>query len=374
MLNRLSLLAFLGFAAPLISGTVLPIVGSDPSQVAIYQKVLTDQERLDPFAKDGRARSIAVTGFSPLSACRRHKLQPYMPPTTAGFEDEKFAAYGLPNGTFRSLYLDTCTLGETPKSGSLPLVLFSGALATSRTLYNGLLQSVAAKGYLVISIDHPYDADIVELSNGTVVTGVDISDDELEAALKTRTEDIAFVYNQVLQRSLLNEIFPKYRTGRNAPKTAVLGHSFGGAAAASTLKQIASIKGGINLDGTMFGDVLKTGFDRPFMLVGHENKTQATDPSWKAVWANLKGWKKEFEVKRSAHYGFSDLPLIASTLGLQDKLPSEVEQVLGSIEGRRMTKLTVDLVVAFLDMVLKSRSQDRFACIGKEFPEVVEAN
>ncbi|KAL5376646.1 hypothetical protein DPSP01_010316 [Paraphaeosphaeria sporulosa] len=236
-----------------------------------------------------------------------------------------------------------------------------------------MLQSVAAAGYFVVSVDHPYDADIVEFPDNATIIGVDISDAELGDALATRVEDITFLYRELANPSLRNMLLPTHRHSGGIPKTAIVGHSFGGAAAALTLKQLPYLRGGVNIDGSMFGSVLETGLDRPFMLIGHENKTQETDPSWKTVWPQLKSWKKEIEVKGAAHYSFSDLPLITSVLGLQEKLPADIEQVLGSIEGHRMMKLTVTYVTAFLNMVLKSGSEKEFSRADTIFSEVVKA-
>jgi hypothetical protein len=47
---------------------------------------------------------------------------------------------------------------------------------------------------------------------------------------------------------------------------------------------------------------------------GHENKTQETDSSWKAVWSKLIRWKREFEIKKAAHYSFLGLPLVTEVL------------------------------------------------------------
>jgi dienelactone hydrolase len=317
-----------------------------------------------------------VSSFYPTTQCRRKKIEPYMPPATASFMDTKFGAYGLPNGSFQSLGLETCA---TPakrgacSQGSLPIVLFSGALATSRHLYNAMLQNIAATGYVVLSIDHPYDADMVEFPDGTIVTGVDLeSDAEVELALNTRVADIEFVSKQMKNTSAIEELLPGYTRVKTAANMAVVGHSLGGAAAASAMVKMASLKGGVNLDGSMFGPVLTTGFNGPFMLMGHENKTQETDPSWKSIWPRLTGWKKEFEVKHSAHYSFSDLSLVISALGLDGKLPAEVGELLGSIEGRRMTNLTTTFVAAFLDMMLKGGREGAFSKAGDQFSEVSE--
>ncbi|KAJ4377670.1 hypothetical protein N0V83_000498 [Neocucurbitaria cava] len=359
-----------------VSTTQLPVVGPGHFEVTFTEFSLTDTNRLDPFAKDGRPRSIMASAYSPSPACQNKRQAPYMPPATAAFQDDKFAVYGLPNGTLKSLTMGTCdkvTKSNSCSPKGFPLVFFSGALGTSRLLYNSMCQSIAAGGYIVVSLDHPYDADIVEFPDGTIITAANISSDaDIELAVATRADDIAFVYRQLGNTSLTDKFFPGYPHRNRLYNTAIVGHSLGGAAAAAAMLQIPSLRGGVNLDGTMFGPVVTKGFDRPFLLLGHENKTQNTDPSWKATWPKLTRWKKEFEVKGAAHYSFSDLPLITSALGLQEHLPAEVEQVLGRLEGHRMMDITVTYVTAFLDFLLKSGSEKKLQQASRDFAEVVQ--
>ena len=301
-----------------------------------------------------------------------------MPPLTAEFQNEKFAAYGLPDNSFVTLDLETCNSTAPPKNCSpphFPLVLFSGALATSRLLYSGILQSVAAAGFAVVSLDHPYDADFVEFPDGTNITAVDLSTDaDIELALTTRVQDVAFLYRQLSNASSATRLFPGYLSPqKKMPRTAMIGHSLGGATVAAAMLHLPDIRGGLNLDGSMFGPVLETGLNRPFMLLGHENKTRATDPSWKAIWPKLSEWRAEFEVKGAAHYSFSDLPLVTAALGLQALLPEGVGEVLGTVEGHRMQNITVAYITAFLEKVLKSGSDKGFKQASLEYPEVVKA-
>ncbi|KAH7094672.1 hypothetical protein FB567DRAFT_510806 [Paraphoma chrysanthemicola] len=240
-------------------------------------------------------------------------------------------------------------------------------------LYNSMLQSIAAAGFLVVSIDHPYDADIVEFPDGTTITGLDLNTDaDIELTLTTRADDVAFLFKQSTNTSIISKLFAEYGQAGCGRKTAFIGHSLGGATAAAAILQVPSVRGGLNLDGSMFGPVLETGLDRPFMLIGHENKTQATDPSWKTIWPKLTGWKREVEVEGAAHYSFSDLPLLTAVLGLQESLPAEVGEVLGTVKGHRMMNLTVTYVTGFLDMVLKSGSGDFLGDIDGDFSEVIE--
>ncbi|PVI04065.1 PAF acetylhydrolase family protein [Periconia macrospinosa] len=337
--------------------------------------LLTDLSRVDPFSHNGQARSVMVSSFFPVSDCYKKSLTPYMPPGTGKFTDEKFSAYGLPDQTFQNITIETCEKFRTSSRSSseaLPLVIFSGALGTSRHLYNALLQNVAANGYLVVSIDHPYDADIVEFPDGTIIHGVNISDAEVELALSTRVSDVHFVYQQLQNQKVAGKLFHGHLSRGKLPKTAMFGHSLGGATAASAMPNMSTILGAVNLDGTLFGPVLTHGLDSPLMLIGHENKTRETDPSWTELWPRLRGWKKEYEIKNTAHYSFSDLPLIASVLGIQNQLPLEVKGMIGMMEGKRAMQLTVDYVTAFLDMVLKSSSGNELGKLDKRYIEAVQ--
>ncbi|KZM18520.1 uncharacterized protein EKO05_0002330 [Ascochyta rabiei] len=250
------------------ANAILPIVGTHNFDIAVSFASLTDTERLDPFAKDGRSRRVMLSLFTPVANCRHKRLEPYMWPATAAFENDKFAAYGLPNGSFSALTLETCNETKPPGCSSreqyLPLVLFSGSLAISRLIYSGMLQSITAAGYLVVSIGHPYETDFVEFPEGSIVNGVDIeSDADVELALTTRVADIAFVHRQMGNSSFVNTVLPGSGLGNGCltRKTAVLGHSLGGASAAAAMLAIPSIRCGVNLDGSMFGSVVTSGLN-----------------------------------------------------------------------------------------------------------------
>lgn len=57
-----------------------------------------------------------------------------------------------------------------------------------------MAQALASKGYIVISVDHPFDADIVEFPEGSTVLAANITTDaQIEAALEVRSSDVSFV-------------------------------------------------------------------------------------------------------------------------------------------------------------------------------------
>lgn len=120
----------------------------------------------------------------------------------------------------------------------------------------------------------------------------------------------------------------------------------------------------------MFGNVIKKGLDRPFFIFAHEGKNRTTDATWGAIWPNLKGWKNELMLTGSAHGTFTDFPDVLDVLGLAGSLPSEVEELLGSINAERALEIVTVYVTAFFDRVLKGKKGSVLDGPSKQYPEV----
>ena len=329
---------------------------------------LIDQSRKDPFSSSSQPRKLMATIFTPVEQDQCIPTQvSFLDSTTATFQDQKFGAYGLPAGLFGTLELTACTTTATqskqPKVNqkALPLVILSPALATTRLFYSVMAQNLASSGYVVISVDHPYDVDIVTFPDNSTILGVDISDAQLPLALDTRVKDISFVINQALKPAFAKQYLQPLGSSPchsviDTTHIGVLGHSFGGAAAAESLLHEKKVVAGINLDGSFFGQVVEKGTRKPILILAHDGKNQTTDPSWAAIWPQLKGWKKEVMMKAFAHYTFSDLPIIVDTLGIRDGLPNQVVgELLGSVAGSEADRDVHKYVLAFFDISLKNK-------------------
>lgn len=288
-----------------------------------------------------------------------------MPSATASFYDDEYSVYGIPNGSFESFQLQVCLTSSNVVE--FPILIFSPGLGDSRLIYNSLVQSIAGTGYIVVSVDHPYDADIVEYPDGSFVLGADIETTaQIELALATRVQDVSFVLDQLSSSSLLKKLIPCL----NIHKVGIFGHSLGGATSIASMVNDSRIIGGINLDGTFFGPSIQEGTKRPFLLVGHEGKNQSTDASWAAQWQSLKGWKLELEINGTAHASFSDFPTLVDVLGFAESLPPATQDILGSIGGSRIAQIKETYVSAFFDFVLKGEMPRILLEESKEFPEV----
>lgn len=190
---------YLLFLASSASAVLLP----NPTglfSVGVSVSTLTDETRMDPFAPDDapHKRKVLVSTFIPLNTtttpCVYHTT-PYMTPLVAEDYGILASSAGLPNTTFSSLTMQLCDIPQgkpcsksrNERSGitkfSLPLVLFSPGFGQSRLLYSAMARSLASEGYVVVTVDHPYDASVVEFTDGSFVTAANISTDD-EAALE----------------------------------------------------------------------------------------------------------------------------------------------------------------------------------------------
>ncbi|KAL2813955.1 Alpha/Beta hydrolase protein [Aspergillus cavernicola] len=342
-----------------------------PYDVFYHSARMVDNTRVDPFDPQHGHRAVMTSIFVPTHCPVDLEETEYLPAATAAYYSDLFNTYGLPNGSFQSLHAQTCPEPPRERRTHFPVVIFSPALGTTRLFYNAIAQSVASAGYIVVSIDHPYDSEFLEFPDGSVVTAANISDAQVPLVVDTRARDVTFVLDQLSSRAGVAALLPGSRaTGLSTRRVAMYGHSLGGAAAAEAMRQDCRIVAGANLDGSMFGPVVQQGIWGPFMLFGHENKTQATDPSWAEIWSNLRGWKLELELAQAQHYSFSDLPLMMKLLGLPVQSMPAVEGMVGTLDGLRALEIVQRTVVAFLDFGLRRRSTDLLQDTLSQYPEV----
>jgi predicted dienelactone hydrolase len=162
-------------------------------------KSLTDKSRIDPYApKEKRQkRQVLVSLFLPVdtqTTPAKNSSIPYMTPAVAQHYDALAASIGLPNNTFVSFDIGTSDIIPEPRCvgyrktnkalPKFPLVLLSPGSGQSRLLYGVMARSLASEGYAVVTVDHPYEASIVEFPGGTIVKAANISDEDIPALEK----------------------------------------------------------------------------------------------------------------------------------------------------------------------------------------------
>lgn len=355
-----------------------------PFGVARTVVELTNTNMVDPYAPTRQSRRLMISAFYPVAEkdnCQQTEV-PYMPPGTAAIYDKTYSAYGLPNGTFEAIQLTLCVekvpRNCTTKTPHCPVAIFSPGLGDSRLIYSSIASSLAAQGYAVITVDHPYDADVVEFPNGDLVLAANISDSDVsqvDADVVVRTKDLSFVVDQMRNKTVTKALFKDMYGTADPTKVVLFGHSVGGAAAAATMLKDRRIQGGINLDGTFLGPVVSEGIDKPFMIFAHQGKNQSTDPSWATIWPRLKSSKIQTSILGTTHASFQDFPILIDILKLRAQLPpEEVAEVVGSIMGERIIKILTTYTHSFFQFVLGKPPSPLLEHSVAQFPEVSIAN
>ncbi|KAH0040865.1 PAF acetylhydrolase family protein, partial [Aureobasidium melanogenum] len=331
-------LSLLLFSATLASAIVVqPPLGR--YGVASTVMELVDTSRNDTYASKPEPRRIMVSSYYPANSLKKCQpvMLPYMPPATAAVYDRMYAPIGIPNGTFGSFELSTCAFNRKNRSrgpNDFPIVLFSPGLGNSRLLYGAMAQSLASHGYVVITMDHAYDANIVEYPDKSIALAVDIeTTEQITADVVVRQRDFSFLIDQLHNCSIRQQLSHDIASLKSLNKILVVGHSLGGATAAAAMLADNRIAAAVDLDGTMFGDVLNEGLRSPFMIMSHAGKNLTTDPSWARVWPKVTGTKLAVALNGTVHGSYTDLPLLANTLGLSAKASPQVGELLGMMDG-----------------------------------------
>jgi dienelactone hydrolase len=204
----------------------MPAVGGN-LPVVTYNDTFVDQNRIDPFSKEGENRFVNIECWHP---------------------------------------------ADTP--GSFPLVVFSHGAFGIRASNTSTYIELASQGYVVCSIDHPHHSFFTRHPDGRTIrtdptfmqevmsanTGKydDRTDWELvQKWLRLRADDIHFVLDTVHIRGNDRAAAPVYSL-IDRERIGLLGHSLGAAAVAQVARERAGINAVVNLDTDLLGDY--TGF------------------------------------------------------------------------------------------------------------------
>lgn len=351
---------------------------------------LVNHGRPDPY-NSTHDRRLMVSRFDPISPdnCKKKIRIPYFLPKTAALENEILAAYEFPK-ILQNFVLEACTGAKRPEKERFPVALFSPGLNTTRLFYSGLAQELASHGFIVLTIDHPYDVDITEFPDGEIIFGGRVekpqngNSSSVDRAVAIRAQDISFVVSSMKKSETENGV-------------AVFGQSFGGAAASESMLLNSRIRSGANLDGSIWGRSLNTSLSptprggghgkgkekkgkRSFLLwgsTGHNTTAPDFEPSWQQFWntnANTSLYMKEITIRPSAHGSSWDLHLLVDIVpGLRDELSETALSLVGPAEpsAMRVWEVFGRYLSAFFWFGLGLKSEDEIFKGGNgEFPEV----
>jgi predicted dienelactone hydrolase len=170
-MHLLALTLLLGVAQALL---VPPPPG--PYSVAVEHIELIDPNRTEPFAPEANAtRRFMASAYLPVDARYECEAQvvPYMPALTASVFGQVGESLGVPQEMLSQFEMEFCDISTIKldvkvEKKEFPVAVFSPGLGGTRFVYGALARSLASLGYIVITVDHTYDALVVEFPDGSV--------------------------------------------------------------------------------------------------------------------------------------------------------------------------------------------------------------
>ena len=271
--------------------------------------------------------------------------------------------------------------GISLEQSSYPVVIMRPGGSALTTDFTTLAEDLASHGYIVVGFDAPYRSGVVVFPDGRVVfRSAAASTDDLTAAgldrfakmiLPMWSGDAQFVVDQ-LER--LNAADPSGRfNGRlDLRHLGIFGHSFGGATALQFCHDDSRCKAGIDLDGELFGNVIRDGVTQPFLfLLSDHGDLSAPEPhkvitDMESIYDRLPKGGLLLFIRGANHFSFSDQILVKSRYFV--KALQRMQK--GGLDGPRGLRITTDYVHTFFDVYLKGAPASLLDNVHQTYPEV----
>lgn len=270
------------------------------------------------------------------------------------------------------------------KDGAFPLVIFSHGAFGYYQSNTSTYMELASRGYVVVSLDHPYHSIFTKDTSGKLIT---VDPEFLQATMyinedgtpeeeifaitsewiKLRIGDVNFVIDEIQKAKEqgldTNDDILRGIHMADAENIGMFGHSLGGATSVTIGRQREEVKAVIDLDGTMLGEQLdyengryvfhEEPYPVPILSVDTEYHHQAALENGdlyvnnKVIENAVDG--RETYFKGAGHMNFTDLPLfspvLAKNLGT------------GTIDEQRAIEQTNEIVGMFFDYYLKNEGE-----------------
>jgi predicted dienelactone hydrolase len=353
---------------------------SGPHLVGSRWLTVVDSTRVEDFLPDTAVkRALLLRIWYPADTVGA-RVAPMMPTVQA---QSLAKGMNLPAFAFQHLSLTPThtwpDVALSMKEPTWPVVLFSHGFGIGYESQNTVqMEELASHGYVVVSIDHPYEAGAVAFPNGPVIrmapapfndpaTGQKLI--PFMAALATETDTTALKRATAEMRGIMQldrsmdrwirdtrfvaDLLGQWGTSAPLPgfagrlrtdRLGVFGMSFGGAAAASFCVVDRRCAVGINLDGLNFGAAVDTAIVVPFLFATSGGNGRMYDTEFHRATAPV----RLITVAGALHLDYTDFSYVSP---LFVKLG-----VLGGIPAVEMRDIMNAAVRGMMDAYLTERA------------------
>jgi predicted dienelactone hydrolase len=373
--------------------------------IGTVQLHLTDRSRANPWAASPARRELMVSVWYPARDAARYPLAPHMLPAAAAHfgsaAGPAATLYRIPPGT--AAWAATLTSGHQGASaardgGPFPVVLYSPGAGEPRTWGTTLVQDLASRGYVVVTIDATYEASEVEFPGGRVVTSVlraELAKAQqnhtigalLRKVLTVRVADTRFVAGQVAALAAGHDpgaghLPPGLAAAIDPHRIGMFGVSAGGFTAAQAMAGDPRIRAGIDLDGATdtplvtgsqhLAPVFDHGLRQPLLLMGDPATTHRTVASWRTFWNRTPGWHLDLTLRgASGENSYKDAEPLIGELARQGRLPAKVVRAdLGTVNPARAVTAEEAYISAFFGRFLRGQASPLLDGPSPRYPEI----
>jgi dienelactone hydrolase len=256
-----------------------------------------------------------------------------------------------------------------------PVIIFLTGNGASRAFYTSLVGGLASHGYVVLAIDHPYEAMITQLADGKIATTIEehLNDDPdlykfMKGRLDLRIADVKFVLNQLDGKVASSDCF---FSSLDKNRIVIAGHSLGGASAAVAMAVDSRIKAAANIDGTLYGELPELNCAGHFLLI--ESKKDRSDRFLRYENGNQQFFKHfgggyRYEILEADHYSFTDAPLL---LGFPARFLAAHFLEFGNIPAKTNTA-TVEILDTFFFGVLNYNLTHLDSVVSRRYQGIIQ--
>ncbi|WP_369185221.1 alpha/beta hydrolase family protein [Streptomyces sp. Y1] len=373
-----------------------------PYPVGTTSLQLTDDHRDDPW-QAGQHRKLMISFWYPTTRpAGGDERAPYMVPAAADHFGSTGSAgqtaHGFEPGRTDWAGIRTHARADAPvlPGGKRPVVLYSAGFGDPRTWGTGLVEDLASRGYVVVTVDHTYDASEVAFPHGDLATsvlpalfaqpGVDAGA-LLRKILQTRVDDTRFVLDRLGELCHDQQVPSGLAASLDLDRIGMVGHSGGGSTALQAMHDDPRLKAGIDLDGQLhfpgpdghtgvfLTSVAQDGLTKPFLLMGTQDGDSGSyhrQPGWDALWQHSTGWHADVTLTGSRHGSYTDAQSLLPQLARQGAISAEqLADDIGDVRPDRAVSATRSYVASFLDRWLRGHDDHLLDGPSPRFPEMV---
>ncbi|PEB75307.1 carboxylic ester hydrolase [Bacillus thuringiensis] len=363
--SLLCIYLFVAVALPLLMPVFSFEEPTGPHRIGTKLYHWVDHQRNEPYSKNpNNRRELMVQIWYPAAEKRKGDPEPYIRninELSKGLEK----TLSIPAFAFSHMELvkshSFMDLQLSDSENHYPILLFSHGFNGFRNQNTFQVEELASQGYIVLSIDHTFDAAATVFPGGRTayVQPINLTD-EGDSHIKLWEEDVSFVLNQIEKLNENDET--GFFTGRlDTSRIGMFGHSYGGATAAQILAKDSRVKAAINMDGTLYGEIFpESGIGKPFLLMNAEEPDEADPFEVRERYGRgLAGGGMSMVIPHTDHTSFTDLHLFSPLLQSPGENPKEVHRIINEFS------------LAFFDQYVKQKDDgSTLKRLITQYPEV----